>query len=435
MGRRSRRRQQDGEPRGAGGRGTEPSPPADVSNDILGGEASPPPDDAAQGEPAQLPEGYRRPDPTGRASWILLETYRWTVLHGQAPYPEDWEEDPEYPSTREIEELFGSWEDLWEIAGLYDSHYLRQLDAHDEDSRKLDQERRTTRREAGRLRREAERLEDRLREMRRQVDGAKRKAEEARGDLSAQRARAERAERRAEAAEKALREGPDQPAPAAPGEGVPAAEHERLVAELAEAERHAGALAAQLDEAHEELEGRDRELATLRQALAQLEAEDDEGREDGPAREAPPPTTVLEAVEQAAARCPHLVFAPRAYESARDSPFSRPQLILENLLRLDELAARYLEGDLGERLSDLAFRLRLNWRGGISERTRTRYGKDYEFALDGRTHELGPHVRIGSGQGAGAIARIYLCLHPGDGQRERAVIVGHVGRHLPDSTT
>jgi hypothetical protein len=140
-------------------------------------------------------------------------------------------------------------------------------------------------------------------------------------------------------------------------------------------------------------------------------------------------------VEQAAARCPHLVFAPRAYESAADSPFSRPQLILENLLRLDELASRYLEGDLGERLSDLAFRLRLNWRGGISERTRTRHGKDYEFALDGRIYELGPHVRIGSGQGAGAIARIYLCLHPGDGQRERAVIVGHVGRHLPDTTT
>jgi TolA-binding protein len=386
-------------------------------------------------EPAQLPEGYRRPDPTGRAGWILLETYRWTVLHGQAPYPEDWEEDPEYPSTREIEELFGSWEDLWEIAGLYDSHYLRQLDAHDEQAKRLDEERRGTRREATRLRREAERLEDRLREMRRQVESAKGKAEEAQGALAAQRVRAERAERRADAAEGALREGSGDSSPPVSAEGVPAQEHERAVAALAEAERHSGALAAQLDEAHEELEAKDREVVTLRQALAALEGEGAGEPEGGPPEEAPPPSTVREAVEQAAARCPHLTFAPRAYESAADSPFSRPQLILENLLRLDELAARYLEGDLGERLSDLAFRLRLNWRGGISERTRTRYGKEYEFTLDARTYELGPHVRIGSGQGAGAIARIYLCLHPGDAERERSVIVGHVGRHLPDSTT
>jgi hypothetical protein len=77
----------------------------------------------------------------------------------------------------------------------------------------------------------------------------------------------------------------------------------------------------------------------------------------------------------------------------------------------------------------------MNWRGGISERTRTRYGKEYSFTYEGRTWELGPHLRIGSGQGAGAIARIYLVLHPGDADLPRSVIVGHVGRHLPDSTT
>ena len=129
------------------------------------------------------------------------------------------------------------------------------------------------------------------------------------------------------------------------------------------------------------------------------------------------------------------MFAPRALESAADSPFGRPGLILENLERLDELAARYLEGDIGGKVSELAFSLGLNWRGGISERTRTRHGKEYSFTYEGRTFELGPHVRIGSGQGAGAIARIYLALHPGDAELPRSVIVGHVGRHLPDSTT
>jgi hypothetical protein len=211
------------------------------------------------------------------------------------------------------------------------------------------------------------------------------------------------------------------------------ADHEAALAARDQAERHAEALAEQLDDALQELEDRDRALAELRRALG--EGEEGGGAPGKDAAEEEPPATVLEAVERAAERCPHLRFAPRAFESAAESPFSRPQLILDNLLRLDELAAAYLQGDLGERLADVAFRMRLAWRGGISERTRTRYGREYDFAYDGHAFQLGPHVRIGSGSGAGSIARIYLALHPGDDDLERSVIVGHVGRHLPDSTT
>nr|MDQ4040947.1 hypothetical protein [Actinomycetota bacterium] len=170
----------------------------------------------------------------------------------------------------------------------------------------------------------------------------------------------------------------------------------------------------------------------LRRALGRVG--DEEEAPEAPQAE-PEPATVLEAVERAARRSRHLRFAARAFESAEDSPFARPGLVLENLDRLEQLAERYVEGDMGEKVSDLAFRLGMNWRGGISERTRTRYGKEYSFTYEGRTWELGPHLRIGSGQGAGAIARVYLVLHPGDDRIPRSVIVGHVGRHLPDSTT
>jgi hypothetical protein len=206
---------------------------------------------------------------------------------------------------------------------------------------------------------------------------------------------------------------------------------DELLEELAGAERFADALTDQLHEAHDRIAQRERELAELRRALGRGEAEEI-APDLTPRAE---PGDVLGAVKIAEGFLTHLVFAPRAFESAADSPFARPALILENLERLDELAARYLEGDMGEKVSDLAFRLGLNWRGGISERTRTRYGKEYSFTYMGRTFELGPHVRIGSGQGAGAIARIYLALHPGDAELPRSVIVGHVGRHLPDSTT
>src|SRR5919204_583666 len=300
MGKRSRRRTED---QPARSEAPAVGPPAERA-----ASERPPEQAAAEPTPGSAPS-RPLPDPTGRAAWILLETYRWVVQHAEAPGPEHWEDLPDFPSSAEVEELFGSWEHLWDAAGLYDAPYFKALEDAD-------------------------------------------------------------------------------------------VEH--------------GA------------------LAELRRGLG--EGDEEEAGDEAGAAEEEPPATVLEAVERAVERCPHLRFAPRAFESAAESPFSRPQLILDNLVRLDELAGAYLEGDLGERLADVAFRMRLAWRGGISERTRTRYGRDYDFAYEGRTFQLGPHVRIGSGAGAGAIARIYVYLHPGDDQLERCVIVGHVGRHLPDST-
>jgi predicted nucleic acid-binding Zn-ribbon protein len=400
-------------------------------------EPEPPQEELVYPDPLDL-ERVVGEDPDGKAAWILLETYRWTVLHGEAPYDKVWDSRDGYPSTRDVVKAFGTWENLWELAGLYDSYHLRALDAADEEYEQVLEERKALRedrlkaqREASRARKEAERLEDRLREMRRQVDKAKEKADGATDALAAERARAERAERRAQDAERAVARRPAAAAEPVPAGGGDAEREAELLEELAGSERFADALTDQLHEAHDRIAEREREIGELRRALGRVGAED-----EAPAgAEAPEPATVLEAVELARDRCPHLVFAPRALESAADSPFGRPALILENLERLDDLAARYLEGDIGGKVSELAFTLGLNWRGGISERTRTRHGKEYSFAYEGRTFELGPHVRIGSGQGAGAIARIYLALHPGDAELPRSVIVGHVGRHLPDSTT
>ncbi len=399
-------------------------------------EPEPPQEELVYPDPLDLEQAVGE-DPDGKAAWILLETYRWTVLHGEAPYDKVWDNREGYPSTRDVVAAFGSWENLWELAGLYDSYHLRALDAADdeyeqvlEERKALREDRQKAQREASRARKEAERLEDRLREMRRQVERAKDKAEGATDALAAERTRAERAERRAEDAEHAAAERPAAAAePAAPAEED--GREVELLEELEGAERFADALTDQLHEAHDRIAEREREIGELRRALGRVGAE---GEEPAGAA-APEPATVLEAVELARERCPHLVFAPRALESAADSPFGRPGLILENLERLDQLAERYLEGDIGGKVSELAFRLGLNWRGGISERTRTRHGKEYSFTYEGRGFELGPHVRIGSGQGAGSIARIYLALHPGDAELPRSVIVGHVGRHLPDSTT
>jgi hypothetical protein len=448
MGKRGRRRQSEPEAASEtpdnGKAGGDPSEaaadqPAPAPEPSSAPEPASGPEPAAASEkPGQPPAADQRPlpDATGRGAWILLETYRWVVFYGYAPGPEDWDELPDFPSSAEIKELFGGWEQMWEHAGLYDSEYLWRLDETDKERKQLAEDQRESRRHASRLAEERRRHKDQVRELERQAENSRRKAAEDREAVIAERSRAERAEERAGGAERALRERQAETAAAGGDEPPPEwlAEHEATVEALRTAERNADMLGEHLDEAMAGLEERERELQGVRRALGQAGEEADEETQEEP-EPLPEPRSVLEAVKVAAERCPHLVFAPKAFETAEDSPFQRPALVLEKLLRLDELAELYLQGEIGAKLATVAFEKGLNWRGGVAATTRERRPGDYSVTLDGRTFDLGPHVRIGSGQGAGNIARIYLHLHEGDDELPRAVIVGHVGRHLPDTTT
>ncbi|MEA2554267.1 MAG: hypothetical protein QOJ65_2443, partial [Fimbriimonadaceae bacterium] len=137
-----------------------------------------------------------------------------------------------------------------------------------------------------------------------------------------------------------------------------------------------------------------------------------------------------------AATAGHLRFAPRAFETAEDSPFRRPALVLRTLRQLDELAGRYAEGDMGMSLGQAARQVGITqWKAGVSELARTRWRDEYLAQIDGHEILLGPHVALGSGSGAGFIARIYLHVSDGDDGLPRGLTVGVVGRHLPDTTT
>ena len=64
-----------------------------------------------------------------------------------------------------------------------------------------------------------------------------------------------------------------------------------------------------------------------------------------------------------------------------------------------------------------------------------RHPDDYRLVYEGREFTLGPHLVIGQGSGASNCGRIYLVFHEGDETTPRSVLVGHLTRHLPDSTT
>jgi hypothetical protein len=360
---------------------------------------------------------------------VLYGICRWTALSGNPPEPEDWQDDKDWPQPDAVDALFGSWDDALAEAGVLDSGVSALLDrvakAHQELAGRAEELEKRGRR----LEEEAQKVPEMERQIERHKarrDEADLRAREVEGERERLTAERDRAEARAVELERRVAELESAATAAAPA----APEVEPVQRELAAAREEILRLHDELDAARAEHE-RDR-----RAMLTRLAA-----REEAPAAEDEPvaedePASVLEAVERAAAQARHLRFAPRAYETAEDSPFRRPGLILDTLRRLDELAGRYEGGDMGMSLSQAAQEVGITqWKAGVSELARTRWRDEYLVTIDGQEVELGPHVGLGSGSGAGFVARIYLHVADGNDGLPRGITVGVVGRHLPDTTT
>jgi len=388
--------------------------------------------------------GRPKADPRLREVSLLVEEadylahlYRWIVLVGEPPTAQDWLKTEDWPHPDIVVEVFGSWERFLSAAEVPDSPLLAKVREADRRARDMEA------RERG-LEKELTRVED----LRRQAETARRRREaaEAERDEEARRAarldaEVTRAEARAARAEERLAERRQEAehTAAASTAGEPSDEwlaaHEALLGELEAVRGHREDLLRQVEELREGAE-RDRQaIARLSTTLAESGGARPEGDGDGAAEEGPP-ATVLEAVERAAERFGHLTFTRSAFESAADSPFRRPADILDALERLDRLGALYADpSGFGTSLTEAATALGLTWRSDVSELARNRHPDRYTAVHDGARLELGPHVAIGSGSGAGFIARIYLHVADGSGDVPRGLYVGHVGRHLPDTTT
>src|SRR3954470_940006 len=263
------------------------------------------------------------------AAEIIAEMYRWTALTGQPPTEREWVRDKQWPHPDVVVELFGSWEDAMKDAGLDQYEAPPRADADTEElrarlaglERELQGERQSSERELRAARRTASRLE----ESERQARGDAQRAEEI--------ARAAREEAKRARAEAAAAGSVSSDAPAA------AATHSDI-----------DGLTERLIELEARAEHLTDENERLRRALGQVRvAMGDEGEDAGDEPVAGEPNSVLEAVQLAADRVTHLVLLDDAHESAEDSPFRRPQLVFDALLKLDELARLYAEpGGIGE---------------------------------------------------------------------------------------
>jgi hypothetical protein len=397
-----------------------------------------------------------RPAPKGDASWwgdardaldrleILHAVWRFTGMTGYAPEPEDWTPEEGWPTPSEVEAVFGSWDKMLDASGIDDSVFgtvvEKALAAHQKlqgrekelelQARKLEDE--------GKKIPELRRREEVARAKREEADSARQEAEAARDAVARERDAVAARVAELEAEVEALRAAAAASADAPPAETELLEEMERALAEQAASQQARDELHERMERLRAEREQDRRTIAELTQLLARVDSEGAEASAEAVAEEAPP-ATVLEAVERAAREAQHLRFAPKAFETAAESPFRRPGLVLRTLRALDELAGRYAEGDMGRSLGQAAAEHGITqWKPDIAETTRKRYEDDYTFAIDGSSKKLwvGPHIGLGSGSGAQFIARIYLHVSDGsDPEVPRGIIVAVVGRHLPDTTT
>jgi hypothetical protein len=400
-----------------------------------------------------------REPPKGDAGWwaeardaldrleLLHAVWRFAGLTGYAPEPEDFDPDRGWPTPSEAEAVFGSWDKMLDASGIDDAIFgtfvEKTLAAHEQlagREKELEGRARKLEDEAKKIP-ELRRREEVARAKREEADGARQAAEAARDAVARERdahaARAGELAAEVEALRAAAAAQADGPADAADVELLE--EMERTLAQQAATQQARDELHERMERLRTEREQDRRTIAELTRLLARVDTQGADGAPAEVVAEEAPPATVLEAVERAAAEAKHLRFAPKAFDSAADSPFRRPGLVLRTLRALDDLAGRYVAGDMGRSLGQAAAEHGITqYKPDIAETTRKRYEDDYTFTLEGSTRKLwvGPHVGLGSGSGAQFIARIYLHVADGsDPEVPRGIIVGVVGRHLPDTTT
>lgn len=427
MGKRSRRR----------GEGGPPDDDDTTIRDLALSAADRPQPDAAAEEAGdgEAPPAGRHPERDRRLYEVSLlveeadylgSLYRWILLTADVPRAQDWLRREDWPHPDHVIDVFGSWEKFLTHAGVSGSPLIARLRDADRAAKDLAAREKS-------LAKDAARAED----LRRQVETARRRREEADAERADLLARAERAERQVRAAESRAADAEERLAErhaATVAEAEDARPDDRVAAaedELAAVRAHREQLLVQVEELRDAAARDARTIARLSTLLAQADVASEAEAED----ELVLPASVAEAVAQATQRCAHLIFTDAASASAEDSPYRRPAEILDTLLKLDQLAGRFAAGEMGASPAQIATELGLTWRQNVSELARSRSPHAYSVTHEGQSLDLGPHVALGSGSGAGFIARIYLHVSDGSPDVPRGIYVGHVGRHLPDTTT
>jgi len=137
-------------------------------------------------------------------------------------------------------------------------------------------------------------------------------------------------------------------------------------------------------------------------------------------------SSMKEALRLAQEHCPHLVFHERALESGEHLEGPEPVSVLQDLVRLNEVARAWRAGEISGTSIVLACRqMGLDFAPRISDNARQKFEEDYLITWRGETVRAEAHLRRGR---KAHLVRIHVYFD----QDTQEVVVAYIGRHLRD---
>lgn len=196
---------------------------------------------------------------------------------------------------------------------------------------------------------------------------------------------------------------------------------------------------ARLDEAKKHIEDLEAEIFNLKanqQVFFTTGSEASEEADEVRKAEDENFNSVFEAAQAAAERCKNLEFLDTAMSAAAYSPYQRPYDVFKALTDLNEIVDAWVQnqqengsgGDLLVHLRERGWGKRSSMH--ISNTTKGKNRANYEFNYQGKRQLFEPHITIGSGD-ANLCASIHFIF---DHERPK-IIIGYIGRHLPNTKT
>jgi hypothetical protein len=191
-------------------------------------------------------------------------------------------------------------------------------------------------------------------------------------------------------------------------------------------------LRSRLNTANNTIDELRKKVAALRHALSQVKGAAI-SREDSAIDlllEEEPPVSTLDAVHRAAAlTVANLRILPSAYESAEESGYPQPEVVLDYLNKMASIAEQKRQGTLGIALREAFANVGIDYALKNSENTKGRLRAQYKFRDGDEVFHCEEHLRRGNDPALGL--RIYFTSDSRDGK----FVIGHIGRHLDSNST
>ena len=136
--------------------------------------------------------------------------------------------------------------------------------------------------------------------------------------------------------------------------------------------------------------------------------------------------SMKEALRLAQEHCPFLVFHDRAIESGEELEGPDPMSVLQDLVRLNEVARAWMSGEITATSITLACRhMGLDFVPAISATARQKYEEDYRIDWRGSSVLAEAHLKRGK---KAHLVRIHVYFD----DETQQVVVAYIGRHLRD---